>query len=528
MAISAGLHRHGVVVVHGQGADRARGGFLASVANGIAGTLEQHGGSVERRLELRGLARAAFTVEPPAGSSAAARRYEFIEAFWDDAFPPPRPAVVYRWALVDGWRQVGSTMRGWLTDPANDRRGGDAREGERLPLPPMVRVAYFLQVLLLRLLLVVGYLAWVPVVGVLFVLSILAGTPGLRMWGLWERAASALQSLDPFMSKVMGDSQMYVEDGMWAASARGVLEAAVIEQLRDPGIESVTIVAHSAGCGVAYDALLEGRAIPQALDQLGEGVAGADRGDGLRPTRLALVTLGSAINRYHWLSERGGTTFARRYAERTLDGRVTGLASPEAARMNGALPEAEQQRLRERFFWLDIYSRLDPVPAGRLRDEAIERAAVHACQVKHRQVINLDNPISDHGSYFSNRGLVVPRLIRAISGGAYPWPLPSGKTWTFEGARGRVARVAALQTVRLALVLVGLAHVLALLLVPAWRDAFAALRDGVATLAGDLPLVEASSEPMRAGATLVLAFASVVALLAVERVVHQVFFRDLG
>jgi hypothetical protein len=528
MVTTTRVHRHGVVVVHGQGADRPRGSFLASVANGIADTFELQGGTVERRYDLRGgpHARAVLEVTPPADTGAPPRRYEFAEAYWDDAFPPPRPHIVYRWALVDGWRQVASTMRGWLSDPANDRRGEDAPDMEALPLPRMVRTAYFVQVLLLRVLLVIGYILWLPAVGLLFVLSILGGTPGLRLWGLWDRLAEALQSLDPFLSEVMGDSQTYVEHGVWAASARGVVESATIEMLRDPGVAGVTLIAHSAGCGVVYDALLEGRAIPEVLGTLPEG-AGSGRDGGPPSTRLTLVTVGSAINRYHWLSQHARTKVARRYVERAIDPRVTGLA-PGAPATNGDLSDDEKRRLQSQFCWVDIYARLDPVPAGRVRDEVLERARVHECQAKHRQVINVDNPIGDHGGYFENTGLVTPRLICAISGGADPWQLPSGKSWTFEGARRRVGRIAALQSVRLGLLLAAIAHVALLFFLDPYRAAFVRLRDWVVEQAVRLPLLEASDEPVHALTTLLLALASVVLVLAVERLVRELFFREFA
>ena len=38
-------------------------------------------------------------------------------------------------------------------------------------------------------------------------------------------------------------------------------------------------------------------------------------------------------------------------------------------------------------------------------------------------MINLDNPVRDHSYYWKNRALVIPRIARAINGGAeYPWP----------------------------------------------------------------------------------------------------------
>ena len=40
-------------------------------------------------------------------------------------------------------------------------------------------------------------------------------------------------------------------------------------------------------------------------------------------------------------------------------------------------------------------------------------------------VINTDNLLADHTSYWKNDTLVWPRIVRAICGGAYPWPRAS-------------------------------------------------------------------------------------------------------
>jgi hypothetical protein len=80
--------------------------------------------------------------------------------------------------------------------------------------------------------------------------------------------------------------------------------------------------------------------------------------------------------------------------------------------------------LGNKFFWLDIYARRDPVPAGDLDDDIIVQAEVDPeWQVKRRKVINTDNIMFDHTSYWANKDTVMPRIARAINSGTeYPWP----------------------------------------------------------------------------------------------------------
>ncbi|MFN3974431.1 MAG: hypothetical protein ACK4K2_04015, partial [Dehalococcoidia bacterium] len=161
-------------------------------------------------------------------------------------------------------------------------------------------------------------------------------------------------------------------------------------------ISDIAIVAHSQGCAIAYDALAEGSPVGKALQQ--------------NPKRITLVTLGSGVNRIFRMA-RGSTPYARRRFSLPLDPAITGAGQ-------GLTLEA----LRRRFFWLDIYARFDPVPAGPLQERIRQQAGLDPGQVKRRQVINADNPVSDHSLYLVNRDLVLPRLIRALYGGDYPWP----------------------------------------------------------------------------------------------------------
>jgi hypothetical protein len=145
------VKRHGVVAVHGQGANQLRGAFMVEVANGIADSLEKRGGTVLRAL-LPEATPATGTIDVTPPHRGEPHRYEFVEAFWDDAFPPPRPEVVLRWVWRNAWRQVTHTWAA-LLDPTNAGRGATASASAGVPLPWAVKALYVVQLQLLLLLL---------------------------------------------------------------------------------------------------------------------------------------------------------------------------------------------------------------------------------------------------------------------------------------------------------------------------------------------------------------------------------------
>ena len=82
-------------------------------------------------------------------------------------------------------------------------------------------------------------------------------------------------------------------------------------------------------------------------------------------------------------------------------------------------------RLQDKFYWLDIFARKDPVPAGPVAQNIVEEKALidPLNQMKERRVINKDSLIFDHNSYWENMELVMPRITRAINSGEEdPWP----------------------------------------------------------------------------------------------------------
>lgn len=389
---------HGIVAVHGIGEGQRKGAFLASLVNAVADYLEEVGGKVERRFQVGEQATAYLAVTAPQGG---VEEFTFLEAYWADAFPPPRAGAVLGWLWPHLWGQFMLLLRAWQ-DAANDTSFDPA--GPRAPdtptFPFWVRMAYVAWFATLFLLLVPAALLAVASLGVFQILLWLPLPHVLGQFGLLGRALALIYALDPFLTRILGDTHRYINDGAWAANIRGILERCVVELVRRPEVSDITIIAHSQGCAIAYDALAEGSPVGAALAQ--------------NPKRITLVTLGSGVNRIFALAQNS-SPYARRRFSLPLDPAVTGAGQ-----------RLTLEGLRRRFFWLDIYARFDPVPAGPLQERIIQQAGLDPGQVKRRRVINADNPITDHSLYLENRDLVLPRLVRAMYGGDYPWPEATG------------------------------------------------------------------------------------------------------
>lgn len=426
--------RHGVVVVHGQG-DQRPGVTLAEAMNAIADFLdESEAEHVSRHFTLaNGHGRGRLDVTDPDGKTES---FQFIEAYWADRFPPAAPGDVALWILKRGPRELGKMLSSWWRDPANDVR--DDHERSAFPANRFVSAVFFVELAIVSMVIALVYVLSWPLRIALYGLYSLAGAAGLAPFGIVARVAQSLHKLDPFFAGTLGDTWRFIEDGAWSTRMRAAVEDALIELLQDDELSDIAVLAHSEGCALSYDALASG-----AVGDVVEGLAAVPR--------ITLVTLGSGINRNYGLSVRGRGTYQRRLAERPLDARITGT---------GTMPPGSAG-LRDRFFWLDMYARFDYVPSGAVLPEVLGAAEIDAVQVKTRRVINEDSLPGDHGAYFTNRELVLPRLVRAIYGGEYPWDATRP---TEERIRRRNSLVLWLQTIRLGIgaVVLGLIALVAL------------------------------------------------------------------
>lgn len=411
--------RHGVIVVHGQGNQRP-GVTLAEGMNAITDFLDESGAeNVQRHFTLaNGHGRGRLDVTSPDGKTES---FRFIEAYWADRFPPAAPGDVALWILKRGPRELGKMLSSWWRDPANDIR--DDRERSAFPANRFVSGLFFVELAIVSAVIALVYILSWPLRIALYGLYSLAGAAGLAPFGFLARLARSLHKLDPFFAGTLGDTWRFIEDGAWSTRMRAAVEDALIELLQDDELSDITILAHSEGCALSYDALAAG-----AVGDVVEGLAAVPR--------ITLVTMGSGINRNFGLSVHGRGPYQRRLAERPLDRRITGV---------GTTPPGAPA-LRDRFFWLDIYARFDYVPSGAVLPEVLAAAGIDAVQVKTRKVINEDSLPGDHGAYFANRELVLPRLVRAIYGGEYPWDATRP---TEQRIRRRNSLVLWLQAIRL-------------------------------------------------------------------------------
>jgi hypothetical protein len=112
--------------------------------------------------------------------------------------------------------------------------------------------------------------------------------------------------------------------------------------------------------------------------------------------------VGAALNRGYTITELDVAAHAR---ERFRSPLAAILYTPEDA-----------------FFWLNLYSRYDPVPAGPINLESCKITGVKETRRKERSVINRDSLLLDHNAYWTNNSMVWPRVVRAICGGSTPGP----------------------------------------------------------------------------------------------------------
>jgi hypothetical protein len=178
--------------------------------------------------------------------------------------------------------------------------------------------------------------------------------------------------------------------------------------LNEKEIKDITIVAHSMGAILAYDALTEGGNIAQAVAKLGSD-----------NKKSNFVSVGGAINRVFTMIESG-----KKKRDKIIKYNDLQITKPLAKEITGYSLEKQREHLEDRFYWLDIFARRDPVPAGPVSKTIIAKADIDPIkQMKERKVINKDSMLFDHVSYWENSELVMPRIVRAINGGTdYPWP----------------------------------------------------------------------------------------------------------
>ncbi len=408
---------HGIIAVHGKSHSLKRGQYLdkftTALENALSGSPEI--GKDERRVYWPKVDRQTtrdgahtrdeerLSVCGPAPKQNAGSAAWFVrEAFWN---PPVGPEA---WSVLKWWRWHAKVVlkhlwrRYFWTDPAlgkywdpffREREKGSRGRDERARVYPntayrpgaVLFAIFWLKLTFVRLFL----LAMVPVMTLLLPVSPLL---------------LKIRPIREYFSLSMGDVKLYVDNPGAASTARDELKKAVDEMLRDDRIEDITIVAESFGAVLAYEALLdEGGEIAKLYDKR--------QNTNEERKKLNLVTIGSALNLVVDMAKHQGTL-----------ARFTRPIADSITKRNGAVTSD--------FLWLDILARFDYVPGGPLAKDVVEASKVHLTkdygdndpnQLEQRMVINYDSFLRDHDGYLDNIAMVMPRVIRCINGGQYPW-----------------------------------------------------------------------------------------------------------
>lgn len=447
---------HGVIVIHGIGDNQKRGELLATVTNSLADALLESPSKDKTGRKIHPVIKREvdMTTDPPSvtlhitAPDEAQATWICKEAFWADAFPAPRASTVLRWLLK---QQIGGQLRyvwdGLSKDPANNKdfKSSNNEVPEKKPWRTKRRLSVLFR---LQMFVMGAFLLPLSLI-VPIVLLVIWPLYWMPRFGFLANYLQWLHTIDPFLSRQLGDVKRYIEHGVWSASARGRLEKVVIEMLNDKygAVEDITIIAHSMGGVVTYDALGAGGEIADEIVRLGSG----------KRKKITFVSVGSGINQVLRMAEKSKLYDTRERFRRPLAKEVTGY-DPNT--------KQDPEDLQAKFFWLDIYARFDPVPAGGLDPNILTQAGVHPSQLKRRRVINLDNPVRDHTYYWQNKMLVIPRITRAINGGTeYPWPEAGITDEKLERHYGRVAMLTSLRMV-MSIAVVGSLVALILKLLP--------------------------------------------------------------
>jgi hypothetical protein len=418
------VETHGVIITHGIGDKIKPGDLLADFSNYLADGLlqspevDEKGNKIYpeilREAELSG-GIPSVTLHIKSPDRKKEFRWICKEAFWGDAFPPPKASTVIWWLLTKNlFHQLEYAYQGIFKDPANDRTfipeedrekeikkhlqvtQWTAAKEEKTSYTKLVTKSSLTMIVLFP----VAILAYI----VLALVWICQFLPAI---GPLEEVLKWVHKLDPFLSNSLGDAQKYIVHGVWSANARGRLENIVAAMYNDEygSVRDITLIAHSMGCVVAYDAMAEGSTLAEKIEEL------QSKG---KKKKITFISVGSGINQLFQVARKSNLYSQSRF-KLPLASVITGIKD---------ISKQTSQKPEDEFYWLDIYARRDPVPAGGVDKAVITQARVDPeRQVKRRKIINKDNIALDHSAYWSNTELFTPRVARAINGGTdYPWP----------------------------------------------------------------------------------------------------------
>ncbi len=380
--------RRGVVIVHGVGEQR-RADQLDTVVEPLVAFLGRSVGHQNVHLVARthrdgsAIANATIRLMPP-GAEEPVEEWHIREAWWAECFRPTDSATVLGWAVRAFWAVLVATfqhvfLRNVRRVLAPITRNRPKQQGTGVWQVPVAASIYHL----------LDALAWV-VITLAFLLVFLLGVVLivplyifllLPVRLIWPSGVGEIQrKVVNLFTFGIGDQYAMTNRRVALAAAANVVTEA-LRPFLDPELpvrrayDTVTIIAHSGGSVVSYEALASER-VTGWLD-----TPPADH-------RVTLVTCGNGLN-LAWKMRAKRKDADRAFWNRRIDRHVN---------------------------WIDIYARYDPVPQGEAPPELVEALLGPAPHpYVSIRVANTDLPTKDHGGYWANREESMARIVHAIS-----------------------------------------------------------------------------------------------------------------
>jgi hypothetical protein len=375
------IHR-GIVVTHGVGNQR-RVDQLDVVVEPLMTFLCQSLGYNNVHLVARTqvsddlLASARIHLTPP---GAEPEEWYVREAWWAQTFRPSASVTILSWAVGAAFFHLRSTWQYVLV--RNVRRAtGHA------PLPQGVGVWAVVGAgpvravcdALVWLAITVGYLA-IYAAGAVLILPFYVFLL-LPFSLLWPAGVGAVQrALVNVLTGGIGDQHATTNRQVAVAGAADTVAQALWYFLAPDrpdkrAYDTVTLIAHSGGCVVTYDAL--------ARDDVQRWLR-----DPKHPRRMTWITVGSGLN----------------------------LAWRMRARAKARDEAFWSRSLRDTVNWIDIYARYDPVPQGPAPEALVARLMGEEPRpYVSVRTSNHDWPLSDHGAYWNNLEEAMSRIVHVIT-----------------------------------------------------------------------------------------------------------------
>jgi hypothetical protein len=402
--------RRGIVVVHGIG-QQERGGFFDTFVEALVAFLAKGIGHEHVRMQGRAVIGdggiAVAVIRLSASGDDREEEWTVREAWWAESFRPGPSATVLAWGLRAFWAFVWAlleALRRNVRDTWDVACGGAARKNRssvwRTATAMPDRNAPWQAIFGVG-----NVLVWLVTTIVSLIAFLLGGVLTLLLYALLLLPLRALLpsalgqwylDLTNLLTLNVGDQQAMTQRRVAVAEASDVVREALWPFLAPEGprsrgttYETVTLIAHSGGVPVTYEALVS--------DEVRGWLSSTAENDSPAP-RLTWITVGSGLNiawRMHagWKA-RDKAFFARR------------------------LYDPDDKTVPDRVNWIDMYARYDPVPHGppppALVDALMGKATASKRPYVEVRVVNDDLPLTDHGAYWWNFEEAMSRMVYAI------------------------------------------------------------------------------------------------------------------